>query len=349
MSINPGRWLSLLLLVLGAALLSGRAQNPLSNSGSGRIFVDVVVTPKSGPPVSGLQQQDFTLLDNKTPQTLASFQAFDGGQAPIEIIVVIDDVNTGLENVAFERSEIHKFLLADGGQLAHPVAFAFLTDDGLRIQDQFSTDGKALSASLDQYSVGLHSIRRTTGIYGAAERFQLSLDALRQLVDRESAQPGRKFILWVSPGWPLLSGPGVEEQLNAKQQQEIFGQVVGFSSALRQSRITLYSIDPLGSSDSGGRAFHWESFTKGISKPNQAEWGNLALQVIATQSGGLALTSGNDVAAELKKCVADSQAYYEISFDPPQGDQPHEYHHLEIRMAKRGLTARTREGFYSQP
>ncbi|MGA9246074.1 MAG: VWA domain-containing protein, partial [Silvibacterium sp.] len=35
---------------------------------NGRIYLDVVVTPKSGPPVAGLQQQDFTLLDNKAPQ-----------------------------------------------------------------------------------------------------------------------------------------------------------------------------------------------------------------------------------------------------------------------------------------
>jgi hypothetical protein len=34
------------------------------------ICLDVVVTPKSGPPVSSLQQQDFIVLDNKVPQTI---------------------------------------------------------------------------------------------------------------------------------------------------------------------------------------------------------------------------------------------------------------------------------------
>jgi hypothetical protein len=137
--------------------------------------------------------------------------------------------------------------------------------------------------------------------------------------------------------------------MDARQEQEIFNDVVKLSTLLREGQITLYSIDPLGSADFGGRAFRWEAFTKGISKPSQAEWGDLALQVISTQSGGLALTSGNDIAAFIKQCFADTQAYYEISFAPPLDQKRDEYHHLEVHVAKPDLTARTRQGYYSQP
>jgi hypothetical protein len=75
----------------------------------------------------------------------------------------------------------------------------------------------------------------------------------------------------------------------------------------------------------------------------------LELEVIATQSGGLALNSSNDIAVQLQKCIADLGTYYELSFKPPLGDKPNEYRQLEIRIAKRGLTARTRQGYYSQP
>jgi VWFA-related protein len=118
---------------------------------------------------------------------------------------------------------------------------------------------------------------------------------------------------------------------------------------LRQSRITLYSIDPLGSADFLGRAFRWEGFVKGISKPSQAEYGDIALQVIATQSGGLAVNTSNDVAALLQKCMADTKAYYEVSFAPAVNQKRDEYHHLEVRVAKAGVVARTRQGYYSQP
>jgi VWFA-related protein len=326
------------------------AQDPAPTSArDGNIHLDVVVTPKSGPPVSGLQQQDFTVLDNKVPQAILSFQAVRGREAPIEVVLVLDDVNTGLANIAYERSEIDKFLRTDGGQLAHPMALAFLTDDGVKIQDEFSSDGNELSAGLDKSSLGLHSIRRSGGIYSAVERLQISLKALFELGTREAARPGRKIILWISPGWPVLSGPGVQEQLDAKQEQAIYDDVTKLSTLLREGQITLCSIDPLGSADFGGRAFRWEGFTRGISKPSQAEWGDLALQVISTQSGGLALTSGNDISAFIRQCLADTQAYYEISFAPPSDQRPDQYHQLEVQVAKPGLTARTRQGYYSQP
>jgi VWFA-related protein len=349
MFINARLFLFLLLFLLYAAVATAQESSPQIQSDNSTVFLDVVVTPKSGPPVSGLQQQDFTVLDNKVPQTILTFQAVRGREAPIEVVLVVDDVNTGFANIAYERSEIDKFLKTDGGQLTHPIALAFLTDDGMKIQNDFSSDGNALSAALDQYTVGLHTVRRSGGVYSDIERLQISMKALFQLATREAGRPGRKIILWISPGWPLLSGPGVEQQMDSKQRQQIFDNVVELSTLLRQGHVTLYSVDPLGTADFGGRAFRWEGFTKGISKTNQAEWGNLALQVIATQSGGLALTSSNDITGSVKQCLADTQAYYEISFALPLDQKRNEYHHLEVHLADRKLTARTSQGYYAQP
>jgi VWFA-related protein len=345
--MNPCRWLLLALLFVAPSASpgqGGRATLPAA----GRIFLDVVVTSKSGEPVSGLQQQDFAIFDNKAPQTITSFQAVDGRQAAIEIILLVDAVNTGVQRVAYERDQIDHFLRADEGHLAHPTTLAVLTDTGTQIQEGFSIDGNALSAALDKYTVSLRSVNRSAGFWGATERFQISLEGLNQILAREAPHPGRKILVWISPGWPLLSGPNVE--LDNKEQQQLFADIVNISTQLMQAHVTLYSVDPLGTADAGsGRTFYWESFLKGVSKPSQVEAGNLGLEVIATQSGGLALSSSNDVAALLEKCVADLGAYYELSFDPASGDRPNEYHHLEIHVDKPGLTARTRQGYYSQP
>jgi VWFA-related protein len=305
--------LFLLLPWFSAAVTSAQQDDSQAPpTANGRINLDVVVTPKSGPPVAGLQQQDFTLLDNKAPQPITSFQALGGSQAPIEVILLVDAVNNTFTNIAYERGQIENLLHANGGHLAHPTALAVLTDAGVKMQEGFSTDGNALSVSLDQYTVGLRDIRRSAGFYGATERLQLSLQALSDLIARETPRPGRKVVLWISPGWPLLSGPNV--QLDSKQQQQIFQSVVSLSNQLRRARITLYSINPLGASDST-RVFYYEQFDKGVAKPSQAVPGNLGLQVLAVQSGGLALTSSNDIAALLQECLVDTDAYYELSFD----------------------------------
>ena len=93
MLINARYCLFLLVPLLHTAAVSAQQHSPLTQPGADRIFLDVIVTPKSGPPVSGLQRQDFTLLDNKVPQTITSFQAVDGRQAPIEVILLVDAVN----------------------------------------------------------------------------------------------------------------------------------------------------------------------------------------------------------------------------------------------------------------
>ncbi|MGB9514681.1 MAG: VWA domain-containing protein [Candidatus Acidiferrum sp.] len=337
------------LVCVTAGLAQTPPSAPATQPTTGEITLDVVVTPKSGPPVSGLQQQDFTITENKVPQTITAFQAFRGREAPVDVILVIDDVNTGIEHVAYERSEIDKFLKLDGGHLSNPMSLAFVTDSGIKLQEGFTSDGNSLVAALDQYTLNLHTILRSGGIYSAEERLDISMKSIFGLATHEAARPGRKLIIWLSPGWPLLSGPGVQEQIDNKQQQQIFNDVVLLSNLMRQGRITLYSIDPLGAADFGTRAFWWQEFTKGIDKPSQAEWGNLALQVLAVQSGGLALTTGNDITAYLQQCVADAQAYYQISFIPSLEQKKNEaYHRIEVRVDKGGTTVRTRQGYYDQ-
>jgi VWFA-related protein len=311
------------------------------------MHLDVVVAAKSGAPVGDLQQQDFTILDNKAPQTITSFKVVTGREAPVEIVLVIDAVNDTAQNLGYERIQIDKFLQADGGNLAYPVAIEVFTDKGIQNLASFSSDGNALSAALQKDDVGLRDIGRSTGYWGATERLQLSLTALGQLVAGEAPRPGRKLILWISPGWPLLNGPNV--QMDSKEQQQLFSSIVGISTDLLRARITLDSIDPLGAGESPLRASDYEMFLKGVSKPGQAQVGNLALQVLATESGGLALNSGNDIDRFLEECVSDSAPYYEISFQPAAPERPDEYHHLEIKIDKPGLSARTREGYYAQP
>jgi VWFA-related protein len=337
-----------LATLLSASAVSAQQTPRPAPPAANQILLDVVVTPKSGPPVGDLTQQDFTLLDNKAPQTITSFKSVAGREAPIEVLLVVDAVNATARTIALERSNIDKVLHAEGGRLAYRLAIAVVGDKGTQILGGgFSTDGNAIATLMDQNEIGLRDLGRSAGFNGATERWQLSLKTLSQLVANLAPRPGRKLILWVSPGWPLLSGPNVD--LDAKLQSMMFGHIVNLSTQLRQARVTLYSVDPLGNSESVSRASFYQEFVKGVSKPSQIEAGDLGLPVLATQTGGLALNFNNDVAALLQECIADAAPYYEVSFAAAAAERPDEYHHLEIRIAKPGLTARTRQGYYAQP
>ncbi|MFY9801904.1 MAG: VWA domain-containing protein [Candidatus Acidiferrales bacterium] len=338
---------ALALLCAAAAVSAQQKPTPTPASAGTKIYLDVVVNPKSGPPVTGLAQQDFTILDNKSPQTITSFQAFSGRQAPLQFVVVIDAVNNNVQTTNYARLQIDKFLRAEGGQLAYPFALALLTDQGIQPLTDYSSDGKRLADALDKQNIGLRIVGRSAGFYGAADRLEYSLSAMHQLAAGMAARPGRNIILWVSSGWPLLSGPGVE--LTSKEEKQIFADIVSFSAQFLAGRITLYAVSPLGAGESVSRGTYYKQFEKGIIKPNQVSAGNLALQVLALQSGGQVFDFNNDVSTLLLDCISDSVPYYELAFDAPPSERPDEYHHLEVKVSKPGLTARTREGYYAQP
>ena len=350
--LNSSRRSCLILATLLSATAASAQQAaqpapPPRPPAANQILLDVVVSPKSGPPVADLQQQDFTLLDNKFPQVITSFKAVPGREAPADILIVIDAVNTDYHVLSFERTQITKFLRAEGGHLAYPIALAVFTDKGVQIVGNFSSDGNELSASLDREDIGLRDLGRSGGFYGASERLQLSLQAFRQLTASEARNPGRKIMVWVSPGWPLLSGARID--LDAKQEAQIFADVVRLNTQLLGAGVTVYNVNPLGATEALLRTSYYKEFVKGVSKPSQVAAGDLGLQVLAVQSGGLVLDFNNDVAALLQQCLSDIAPYYEISFAAGAAERPDEYHHLEVKIAKPGLTARTRQGYYAQP
>jgi VWFA-related protein len=361
MSTRVSRWIYLFLfsLVSGFAQQNGPAgrAEPAASvpavSAERLMTLDVVVSDKSGKPVQGLQQQDFTLLDNKQPQKILSFQAIEGGAAtadlPVEVKLLMDGVNTAFTNVAIERNEMIKFLGRNGGALAQPISLVFFSDSGAT-ETISSRDGNAVVADLNQKQLGLRAIGRAQGFYGGLERMQMSLNMLKKFADYEASLPGRKLLVWISPGWPFLISGLDQALMSQRQKQDLFNTLVSLWDGLRRARITLYNIDPMGTADAGGlRTTDYKQFLKGVKKADQADNGYLALQVLAAESGGRVLNSSNDLAGEIATCVADANSFYVLSFESLPGDGPNEYHALDIKLGKPGLTARTRAGYYAQP
>ena len=317
-----------------------------------RISLDVVVTDKSGRTVAGLQQSDFTLLDNKRPVKISSFRGVEKGdksEPPVETIILLDGVNSTAENVAVQQGEVQAFLKKNGADLG-PGALVLFSFDGAAVANASTSAGaKALMDALNQGRNGQIVTGVQAEAYGIDGFQQLSLYTLDRLADFEAARPARKLLIWISPGWPLLAGTD-NGALNPKHQQDLFATIVSLSEKLRRARIALYNVDPEGLADANdfGTSAYGQ-FVPGVKKPGQVQMGNLGLQVLATQSGGLVLNSSNDVAGEIATCIADANAYYALTFDGAPGDGPNEYHSLEIKIGRSGLKARTDTGYYAQP
>jgi VWFA-related protein len=329
---------------------AGRDSQP---GGSRHLGVDAVVTDKAGKPLSGLDASNFTVLDNGHPQKILSFYSGDESTTrrdpPAKVMILIDTVNASLEDVAYERQQIAIFLRQNGGQLANPVSILYFNGDGAQSVAPVSQDGNALAAALDKQAPNLHPIRRSEAFYGAVERVQISLSALGSLASKEAAQPGRKVLLWISPGWPLLVG--TQAYPSQRELETFFDGIVGMSATLRRARITLYSVDPARAAGTNSQEwFRYKDYLKPVIKVSQAQVANLSLQVLAEQSGGHALTYSKDyLSGEISAALAGIDHYYYLIFDAPPAKQADEYHALKISVDKPGVEVRTRSGYYDQP
>ena len=331
-----------------ATLNARPAADAAAAPGNNAIQLDVVVTDKSGKPVSGLTAADFTLLDNDQPGKILSFHAYDGAaqqpDTPVEAIVLFDTVNTDFTEVSYARQQVGNLLRQNGGHLAEPTAIYWLMNDGVQGQTEPTQDGNALAAQLDAAESRLRTVTRSAGAYGAIERFQFSVQMLAQIAQNEATKPGRKLLIWAGPGWPMLDAPGID--VPAKTQQALFGDIVELSTLLREGQIDLYSVSQ---GMPGIGTFGYESFLKGVKKANKTAPANLSLKVIAVQSGGVVVPPSNDVASSIDACLRDANVFYTLTFEPPPADGPNQYHELKVKIDRPGLTARTNTGYYDQP
>jgi VWFA-related protein len=327
------------------------SHRPPPSPAEGQIKLDVLVTDAAGRPVAGLQQGDFTLLDDKKPQPILFFRATDGSigqgvaEPPVEVILLIDATNNSLHNIAFERDQISKFLRQHGGHLAQPLTLMIFSERGVQVGPQPSTDGNGLAAEIDKSGSTMHTVPRSGG-YDAIERVELSLKTLRSIVAVEAQKPGRKMLIWIGPGWPMLQGPGYRE--SDATQRALFNTVVETTRTLREARITVYNVNQLDPSSVGFADFY-KSFLKGIPSPRQAESGDLSLPVFAIHSGGLVLNTPGDLVSQLNRCVAEAKAYYTLGFNPSKADHTDEYHELDVKISQPGMKVRTNAGYYGEP
>jgi VWFA-related protein len=305
-----------------------------------QVTLDIQVIDASGKPVTALAQQDMTLLDNGQPHTITSFREIGGNDeaAPTEAILLLDTINASFEDVVIERQGIEAFLGQNGGHLAIPVSLVFLSDTGVKLNNP-SRDGNSLANDLNKLPTPVRVIGSAQGAEGAQDRSQRSLKALQMLTAYEATRAGRKLLIWVGPGWPLLSRSTAE--VGARSQRRYFTSIVDITTALRRAHITLYSVAPLNLAQGGGQnSFLYQAYLKGVESSAEADSTNLALQVLAVHSGGLVLSKSGDLAGQIALCMADGREYYEITFDAAEADQI-QYRALQLKLNRSGVEART--------
>ena len=341
----------ILFAVCAAAPIMCKAQaanaGPDTRSGTG-VPIYASVRAADGKLLTGLQPGDFSVLQDKSPAIVTSVREMTPSIRPVKVVIVMDAINQDAIAFARARTEVGRFLRANGGHLAYPTRLVVSADSGVTSQARFTADGNATAAALDRIATGLRTYNQSTGTVGAGPRMSASLNLLRQLATNQETAQAHTVILWMSSGWPMLAE--VDLELSRHQKEQLLNAVVEFTNLLRQQDVTLNSIDPLGGDAVDPmHANRYEAYLAGVREWVHVAYANLGLQVLAVHSGGRAIHSNNDIPGAMALCVSDAADQYRLNVNTPATTRRDVYHSLSVQVSRPGAVARSETGYYAEP
>jgi len=347
------------------------------------VQVDAVVTDSRGQRVSGLRAEDFEVYQDRKRQQITHFLYVPGAeQAAVQplpvtrqltrsearrvFLIYIDDRTMSFAAFTQMRKALGRFINEEF-QPGDLCAF-FRTSGGPGAWRTFSSDPRQARAALDHMTW-----LRAPPFEQGSRALQAAIgEALHAMADL----PGRKALVLVNSGVTvpaqsqfasLGAGRGPGSQIG-RAGAVLFPMARSLADEANRVSAAVYCIDARGLAVIGPEtATDYGPGAGGKTPRNSAELARQTLNMeanypasqdvpnlLADMTGGLAFHDTNDLAGALHKISGDEQGYYLLGWDP--GDKAFEpkgreilYHSLRIRVARPGLTVRSRAGYFGMP
>ncbi len=190
-----------------------------------------------------------------------------------------------------------------------------------------------------------------------------SLDALRDTVTSVAGLPGRKAVVYVSDGLPMVPGRDLYyhaqrkfEDLSAILESRQLDATREFQVLANQANsggVTFYTIDASGllsltsSNAENSRASTVDGGGVFADEMNQDNL-QASIQYIADRTGGTSIVNVNDIGKLLGRVGADFKTYYSLGYSPARAGDGR-YHEVKVEVARKGLTVRHRDGYRDKP
>ena len=372
------------LTILGTAV----AQQPPSDTQtlhvtSRLVILDVTVTDAKGHFISGLDKSNFTVLEDKTPQTIRSFESSAVhampagsagkmvvrsshdleliGNAPLNIIVM-DERNTPFRDVAYARQMVERYLMTQPEVLPSPTLFVSTSAlNRFNVLHDYTQSRAELIEALHKHrnEGDVTSLNTLPGTKAAAAPVGLNevVAPLVELADSVRGLPGRKNIIWIGYGYP----PVPTEHLNKQQAELVKTMLHDVTDRLLRARVTLNILDPEGTvhhdisqtdviyQDVAARMVDADAL--GSSASYGVEFGPysgaFSFDKFATASGGRIIEGRNDLDVQVAQVAQDGAKYYTLSYTPTSDvETSQNFRKIHIVMKDPTMVARTREGYF---
>jgi len=182
---------------------------PVLKATTRTVVVDVVVGDNAGRPVLGLNKSDFALREDGRAQSIAFFEAATSA-APVaeshllpQTILLIDELNAQFEDFSYARFCVRK-LLQQKGPLNQLTALMVLTDQGLKVLQDYTRDPEALERALQNHHSAL-PWRLSQGVEFANARLELLLVPWTKSPGRTAARAHVTMLFGLALGFRFSS------------------------------------------------------------------------------------------------------------------------------------------------
>ncbi|MCC6364922.1 MAG: VWA domain-containing protein [Bryobacterales bacterium] len=343
------------------------------------VHVNVVVEDKQGRPIADLRKEDFEVLDNGVPQSIAFFTAEHainpGRRAAAESVftnqlpvatgwrsgysaILLDWLNTPWGDKVYARSQALRMLTSVG---VHDQVALYVLGNGLRVVQEFTADTVALAQKI------------------AAEQGQVVNAPDPEVNPLTDASVG--FLPFPDFGPSGYSATRREDHFLTERRVtdtlKAFEMIAAHLAAIpgRKSLIWVsagfpqsigFDIPPAGKRPEGfadARTFSPE-LNRALSRLNEADvsvypvdarglspnpgvWKNIStMQELAGRTGGKAYYNRNDLAQAMRSALDDVRVSYTLAYYlPAAATRRDTLHHIRIRVHRPGVTVRHRSEY----
>ena len=334
------------------------------------VVLDVVVTDKKGKAVGNLTRDSFKVYENNVAQTIQTFEPASntaiasvtaGTGAPVAIhstaeldklepqapvsIIVLDEVTTKFEDEAFARFALKKYLGSEGDTLRQPTMLIAVSIEHQMVLRDYTTSKKEILDALDHHFAD--NDWRTKNAAWKPAQFGAAFASLEGVAEATAGHAGHKNIVWVGRGFPGFTW----DQLASTASVELKQRIATCTNLLRDTRATLYSVDPAGVA-AGPPVTHTDAdaYTTGAGNffdMDDPFGGQVDFDAMARATGGQAFHGRNDVDRLIGTSVSDGETFYTITYKPTAvSNDPREFRNIHVAMSDPSLTATTRQGYF---
>jgi len=347
-----------------------RSSAPTLTVTSRLVVLDVVVLDNKGNVVTGLDQSQFSVYEDKVEQRIRNFEGLKDhampnagqdlvhstadlakiGNAPVNVIV-IDELNTPFSDTARAQQAIRHFLEKQPEVLPVPTLFLASGASRVTVLHDFTQSRADLLESMKKHvtDVDFRALANQLngGTMAAADGFAKTLGALSEVASSLRGIPGHKNVIWVGTGfdnaYDLTSATDSDAQIIQAALQLV-------TSRMLEARMSVSTLDPTGMDASAPVEDIADEGVFGGSSPAMDFEQDVSFDGLARSTGGTVVHGLNDLDHLIATDANRAADFYTLTYTPSgSSNAAQPYRNIRVVMKDPNLHAVTRTGYYDSP